>query len=204
MLTTRISQSDVPALTPSPKSDVLFQVLRGVFGQGNRRINPKALDESTRTPVYHSGLTVRVKFVCHTDTFTFPGIDTPVKSVTVERTFHPVNPDGTWNDADLNAYNNCSRAAATLGQSFGLQSRKTNGVWSPENTQIAFDSFQNFCTNHGFSLSPKQEPYWSKDEDGRKYFTNTRNSGTTAQPNTNAPITDPNLNIDWATDIIDA
>jgi hypothetical protein len=189
MLTTSLSSIEI--IKPSPKSDVLFQVLHNVFGQDNRHINPKAIGDAG-TPIYASGLTIRCKFVCHTDTFTFPGLAEPTKSVTLEHTFRPVANDGTWDDAQLAAYNACAQSAANLGRSFGDYSRKVDGTWSPEVTQKAFDAFQNFALTHRFALSPKQEPYWGKDEDGRKFYT--RDNPTTPPNDRSQPIADPALN----------
>lgn len=199
MLTTRLTSETVAVNKPSPRSDVLFMHLRGVLTKGYRRINPRALNDDG-SALYGRGLTVRAKFVCHTDTMEFPGLTGPQHSITVERTFKPVNADGTWNDAEISAYTECCNALLKQGTDFNEYSKTCDGNWTPHATQAGYERFQNFVERYRFSTAATQEPYWTKDEDGRTKFARpnpTDRSNPIANPS--APSAD---NSGWTNDAL--
>lgn len=185
---------DLPVHKASPQSDVLFMALRGVTGRNNAPVNPRALREDG-TPMYSAGLTVRAKFVDHVEPFNVPNLGS-VKTVTIDRVFHPVNNDGTWNESEISLYNDCCNTVRRQGRDFAEHNIKCDGNWSEAARNNARTRFLNFAKTFGFGVAADQDKYWAK---GAKFPGNTGNTGPSASRT--SPITSPtntNLNSDWA------
>lgn len=188
---------DLPVHKASPQSDVLFMALRGVTGRNNAPVNPRALREDG-TPMYSAGLTVRAKFVDHVEPFNVPNLGS-VKTVTIDRVFHPVNKDGTWNEAEISLYNDCCNTIRRQGRDFAEHNIKCDGNWSEAARNNARTRFLNFAKTFGFGVAADQEAYWAK---GAKYPGNTSPTNTRTSPI--ASPTNANLNSDWAIPFDDA
>lgn len=202
MLTTLVT--DISQRQATPKSDIFCRIERGAFHTVNgrrERMDPKAYDEKTRSPRYRNGITVLVKFMCHLLTPDAPTpadgiIDFPklgkVRSITLERTFRPVADDGSWNDAEINAYFACIKNFMSFIDWIGDIARKNNGLWDEPTCDKAYAHFQKLQQHYAFVLPAQQLPYWGKDEDGRKYFT--KDGPGLPGPSRDQPIANPDLN----------
>lgn len=167
---------------PTPESDVLFQATRGLWytptlpnGQSGKRsrvestaMRPDPNAPGLMEPVYKRGLHLNFKLLSHSTTFS-PAEGTPPRnSFNFERVFSVYTPGttpddpGSWNSAEINAYNSICREADLLVRDIQATNARHAGNWPEAETDRVLLACLTFLNKNNFTVPAKQDDYYPK------------------------------------------